>query len=136
MAAVHYIISNSARFDLDEQSLVQEIQQLGLPKENSEALGRQYRENKDKLRDSCASQSLRVNKLTSMDYRIDQVLCTSTGEGSGPLVQLKFAQNRRPQDQNDDKSTTEFACELSVDKFDLLLNELTEAVGILENLTN
>ena len=31
---------------MDEASLVQEIQQLGLPKENSDAIGRQYREHK------------------------------------------------------------------------------------------
>jgi hypothetical protein len=35
---------------LDEISLVQEIQQLGLPKENSEQIARQYREHKDTLR--------------------------------------------------------------------------------------
>ena len=46
IAAVHFIVSNAAKHDLDEASLVQEIQQLGLPKENSDAIGRQYREHK------------------------------------------------------------------------------------------
>ena len=39
-------MGNAAKHDLDEASLVQEIQQLGLPKENSDAIGRQYREHK------------------------------------------------------------------------------------------
>jgi hypothetical protein len=43
---VHFIVANAAKHDLDEASLVQEIQQLGLPKENSDAIGRQYREHK------------------------------------------------------------------------------------------
>lgn len=32
VAAVHFIVTNAAKHDVDESSLVQEIQQLGLPK--------------------------------------------------------------------------------------------------------
>eukprot|EP01035_Chromulina_nebulosa_P019533 gene19533-25431_t len=38
IAATHFIITNACKHDVDELSLIQEIQQLGLPKENSEAL--------------------------------------------------------------------------------------------------
>lgn len=63
---MHFIIANAAKHDLDELSLVQEVQQLGLPKENSDAIGRQYREHKV-LQTFYAFACLRVSTLT--DYR-------------------------------------------------------------------
>eukprot|EP00601_Ochromonadales_sp_CCMP2298_P022932 CAMPEP_0173308122 /NCGR_PEP_ID=MMETSP1143-20121109/21560_1 /TAXON_ID=483371 /ORGANISM="non described non described, Strain CCMP2298" /LENGTH=124 /DNA_ID=CAMNT_0014249489 /DNA_START=22 /DNA_END=393 /DNA_ORIENTATION=- len=60
VAAVHFMLSNAARFGVDEKSLVLEVQQLGLPRENAEVLGRQYREASDLLRARFAEESYRV----------------------------------------------------------------------------
>ena len=55
VAAVHFVLVNAARYDVDETSLTQEIQQLGLPKENAEAITKVYREYKEMLRDNLSS---------------------------------------------------------------------------------
>eukprot|EP01031_Cornospumella_fuschlensis_P038480 gene38480-46772_t len=47
IAALHFMISNSAKYDTDDKVLIQEIQQLGLPKENSDMIAKQYRETKE-----------------------------------------------------------------------------------------
>ena len=65
IAALHFIITNGAKYDIDDATLSNELQQLGLPKgilltypftflqelaEHCDALVRPYRDNKDKLR--------------------------------------------------------------------------------------
>lgn len=42
-------------------------------KENSEALGRQYREHKDVLQEALAQESYRISKLVKTDWRVDCV---------------------------------------------------------------
>jgi hypothetical protein len=49
MASLLFIISNSARFNVNEQQLSIELQQIGLPKESTELLCRSYRSNKNEL---------------------------------------------------------------------------------------
>jgi hypothetical protein len=131
---------NAARFDLDEQSLVQEIQQLGLPKENSEALGRQFRESKDNMRASLSEESFRINRLLGTEFRVDHILASSTpanaasaAPSTGTVINLKFLYDNRPQDSTD-KQIQEFACELTQDKFDLLVKEVSHAITIIESI--
>ena len=38
VAALHFVLSQSAKYDIDDTTLQLEIQQLGLPKENADAL--------------------------------------------------------------------------------------------------
>lgn len=47
VAAIHFMIINAAKYDVDEASLSQEIQQLGLPKANADLITIAYRHNKD-----------------------------------------------------------------------------------------
>ena len=77
IAALHFMITNAAKYDLDDTSLIQEILQLGLPKENTEAIAKQYREFKDQLRIKFADESYRVSRLISTDWRVDQILAAS-----------------------------------------------------------
>jgi hypothetical protein len=151
VAAVHFIVMNAAKFDLDEQSLVQEIQQLGLPKENSDALGRQFRENKDSMRATLSEESFRINRLLSTEFRVDHIIASSSSSSSasasasssatapaavsGTVINLKFVYDNRPQDTTD-RQIKEFACELSQDKFDLLVKEVSHAIQLIESIEN
>ena len=41
VAALQFVLSNSAKYDIDDTTLQLEIQQLGLPKENADVLVRE-----------------------------------------------------------------------------------------------
>lgn len=153
IAAVHFMITNAAKHDLDEQSLVQEIQQLGLPKENSEAIARQYREHKDALRSQFAEDSYKVNRLLSTEWRVDHVIASSkqptesstalSETESAALVHIKFAIDTKPQlgaisqtTPADGDRIQERAFEMSAEKLDILMHELSHAHSLLLNMQN
>lgn len=165
VAAVHFIVANAAKHDVDETSLVQEIQQLGLPKENSEAVGKLYREKKDEMRDRFAADSYTISRLLRTEWRIDRVMASSapssstanggaagTGTTTGDNVtvaHLKLTCDTRTQDGPltaeqqqqlqfrggvDGYRVRELAFEISQEKLDVLVHELTRAQAVLDSL--
>lgn len=77
LAAIAFIITNSARVDIDPTVLNAELQQLGLPKENSDGISRPYRIHRERLRAQAAVDSLRLPRLLSLDWAVDAVVSTS-----------------------------------------------------------
>mmetsp|Transcript_14407 Transcript_14407/g.21614 ORF Transcript_14407/g.21614 Transcript_14407/m.21614 type:complete len:211 (+) Transcript_14407:58-690(+) len=142
IAAVHFIVSNAAKHDLDESSLVQEVQQLGLPKENSEAIARQYREHKDILRQRFAQESYSISSLLSSDWRVDLAITNSSGESTmEPVIQLKLGVDTKPHlggmnSSGDDERVRELAFEMSAEKLNVLIHELTHAQSQMESIEN
>lgn len=143
IAAVHFIVANAAKHDLDELSLVQEIQQLGLPKENSEAIARQYREHKDVLRMRLSDESYRVSSIISTDWRVDLVVASSHDQQSEPIVQLKLLLDTQPHqgpvEANaaiDGVRLREMAFEMDGNKLDVLIRELAHAQSLMESIEN
>lgn len=152
IAAIHFMLTNAAKFDVDEKSLILEIQQLGLPKENSEAIAKQYRDTKDMLRSKFAEDSYRVSKLVSTDWRVDQIIASSQPKDgvedsenriipTGPLVHIKVGIDTKPEvgDSVDifGRSADRFkdiAFEISPQKLDVLIHELTHAYSLLQNI--
>lgn len=150
IAAVNFIVFNAAKHDLDEASLVQEIQQLGLPKENSEAIGKLFKEKKDEMREKLANESYSVTKVLACDWRIDGVIASSENPDAPmeSVAHLKFVLDTRPQDSViegclscDDKGVIadgyrvkELAFECSSENIDLLVHELGRAEAVLDSL--
>ena len=150
IAAVHFMITNAAKHDLDELSFVQEIQQLGLPKENSDAIARQFRDNKDSLRASLAKDSYRISKLLSSGWRVDHIIASGSLDNNAvkikneTLIQLNLLVDTEPQRSNNIINTKNdnllnshiqnISFELSSDKLDILVHELSEAKKLLENV--
>lgn len=60
IAAILFMVKNAAKFDVDEYTFLLEIQQLGLPKENAEAISKQYRDAKDAIQTTLHNTSYRV----------------------------------------------------------------------------
>ena len=119
-------------------SLIQEIQQLGLPRENSEALASQYSEHKDLMRTTFAKDSYRVNKLVSTDWRVDNIISSNANE-SGLSLQLNVKYDSRPQDDklnlgNESSRTQSLTLEMTPDDLNLLIFELGNATKLLENI--
>lgn len=153
IAAVHFMITNAAKHDLDELSFVQEIQQLGLPKENSDAIARQFRDNKDSLRASLSKDSYRISKLISTDWRVDHIIASGSSASNDnnnnvkndTLIQLNLLVDTEPQRSNNisnikndntlvNSHIQNISFELSSDKLDILVHELSEAKKLLENV--
>lgn len=116
--------------------MVQEIQQLGLPKENSDAIARHYRESKDNLRTVFADTSYKVSSLLSTDWRVDLTVASSDGTPPAAVAHMKFVIDTRPQDgtNTSDDRIKHLACEISSDKLDVLIHELTQAQGMLDSI--
>ena len=121
---------------------MQEIQQLGLPKENSEAIARQYREHKDRLRLKLAESSYRYCDVLSTAWRVDLVLASSTNDKPAPIAQVKMTVDSAPHSTSstpaspDGQRVREIAFELSSQKLDVLIHELTQAHVMMESLQN
>ena len=155
VAALDFILRTSASHDIDDATLLQEVQQLGLPKENSEALSRQYRVAKDGLRERLQLQSYRVNRLVGLDWRVDYVLASDasgaedgSGGFEGPTVHLKFSLDQRPFEGHGDgvraaeggglaadgDRVVEAAMEVPLGRFDVLCHELRQAREMVRSL--
>lgn len=151
VAAAHFMIVNAAKYNIDDISLLQEIQQLGLPKENSEALSKQYKDNKNNLRSKLAMDSYKISKLLKTDWRIDHIISSSEKSSSSAKkseeedevelsVHLKLVIDKQPHlstarpDQPDGKRVVEMACELTVERLDLLIDEVASAHDMLVSM--
>jgi len=129
IAALSFIITNGAKYDVEAATLSNELQQLGLPKEHAEALCRALTENKDSLRAKFHAQTLRVNQVESVDWRVDYVLASSSSNNvNAPTVQLCFNVN------NDDGQSTKHAFEIDSEKFRVLLAELQTARAMMNRI--
>jgi len=74
LAALTFILSSAAKYSVDGESLDNELQQLGLPKENAGSLCKVYADNMVKLQQVFSEQSLRVSTLEAVDWRVDYLL--------------------------------------------------------------
>lgn len=129
------MIANAAKYDTDDKVLIQEIQQLGLPKENSDMIAKQYRETKEALRNKFAEDSYRVSKLLSADWRVDTMLASSGGVvAEDRTVHLNLRIDVKP---GEDESKTKYknlAFELSGAKLDTLVKELRQVQHMIESM--
>jgi hypothetical protein len=103
IAGLDFIIANAAKYDIDDNTLGLEIQQLGmhlqyhtlqtswvtsscfpgLPKENSDALLRSYRDSKAELRRGLAQKSFQVGAWCSISTA--EFICVSRLHSSSAL---------------------------------------------------
>jgi hypothetical protein len=63
IASLIFIIQNAARFDVDDQKLLLELQQIGLPKESSDSLARSYKAERERI-----VQQLKQHTLRCMSF--------------------------------------------------------------------
>jgi hypothetical protein len=77
VAAIAFIVRQAARSDVDHLVLNAELQQLGLPRENSDGVSRPFRIHRERLRAQARADSLRAPRLLSLDWRLDAVVATS-----------------------------------------------------------
>ncbi|KAL3679739.1 hypothetical protein R1sor_022695 [Riccia sorocarpa] len=125
IAVLHSFIANAAKFDIDDSTMSKELQQLGLPKEHSDALCTPYLDNKDALQAKFLDQTLKIPALQIGAWQVQQ------GETKSVVMRLTSAKSV---DQTGDKNNDLQLC-LTAEKFHLLLRELKTARSLLDEIS-
>eukprot|EP00299_Pterocystis_sp_00344_P012844 c6224_g1_i1.p1 GENE.c6224_g1_i1~~c6224_g1_i1.p1 ORF type:complete len:204 (+),score=62.24 c6224_g1_i1:36-647(+) len=126
VAALKFIYSSAARFDVSPTTLAKELQQLGLPKEHSDGLCKGFSDRKEFIQSALIKESLTLPRVESVNWRVDYLLDSSAVQTvNEPSVQLQIKTTRsldgvlsQPQNVN---------IELGTDQLSLLLHELRTA---------
>ena len=109
-------VCSAARHDVEDSTLTNELQQLGLPKEHSDSLCRPYQEQKEGLRAQFAKTSLRLPRVEKLDWRVDYVVSSSKmADVESPSVSLTLLTN----------DGTSHTFDVSSDKFAVLYSGAT-----------
>ena len=131
VAGIDFILANSAKYDVDFDTLTQEIQQMGLPKENADALVKSFRDNKDVLRQRLASQSFSLQRLRSLEWRADCVLGSNKLEEiNKPAVQLRVT----TEPPSGGGAAQEASFSMTMDKFQVMYSGLRTARQLMDTL--
>lgn len=131
IACLLFIITNAAKFSVEENTLSDELQQLGLPKENAASLCKAYGTSVDKLKAALQSQVLNLWKLEALDWRLDYILSSSALQKVNETsVHLKLDV------KSPEEATTKVShLELTTEKFQLLLSELKQAEAVIASMS-
>jgi COMM domain containing 4 len=116
--AVHFMLTNSAKHNVDSSSLSQEIMQLGMDREHAAVIKDIYENNKEEFRRIAADTSYRLNRLMKAEWRIDQILVSSNSD-EGEYSEEKVAVVKLTLDRGT------LAFEINEDRLDILLYELS-----------
>eukprot|EP01125_Pyxidicula_operculata_P021461 TRINITY_DN8275_c0_g1_i1.p1 TRINITY_DN8275_c0_g1~~TRINITY_DN8275_c0_g1_i1.p1 ORF type:complete len:198 (+),score=50.67 TRINITY_DN8275_c0_g1_i1:57-650(+) len=131
VAAVTYMIKNSAKYNVKPEVVSQELQQLGLPSGHAGTIEKILLKDKDRLRDYFKSQILKLNRLDSVDWRVDFILASSNlQELNTPSLQLNL--NVRP--SSDPENTESHNFGVDQDKLRVLLHELKVARALMDTI--
>lgn len=130
IAALSFILKSAGKYNVDGESLSNELQQLGLPKEHSVALCKVYADNLEKLQEEFRRQSLRLSRLESIDWRVDYVLGSSElKDVEEPFVQLRL-RVRNP----DNDSIESLSFSLTQEKLKVFLAEMKQANNVMDSV--
>jgi hypothetical protein len=77
LSVLEFIIKNSAKFDVEDLILNQELQQLGLPQENADSISKVFKNQKENIRKKLNQEIFKFNKIESIDYKINYILASN-----------------------------------------------------------
>ena len=119
-AVLHHVITSAAKFDVEGPTLSLELQQLGLPRELSDALVKPYSDARANLRDAATRKTLRFPPLTVAE--------DVPTEGLGQL-KTKAVVCRLGSEVADAQEVV-----MSEAKLDILIHELQQAQASLQDV--
>ncbi|CAL1270814.1 unnamed protein product [Larinioides sclopetarius] len=130
IAAISFILTSSAKHGIDEESLSNELQQLGLPKESTAALCRIFSVKFSLLQEKLKNDSFKLTEVKKIDWQVDHILYSSflKSDVNNPSVKLSF------EVKENDEMTLQ-SINMSSSKFQTLLHELKQACAIMEETT-
>jgi hypothetical protein len=154
------MVTSAAKYDLAEGFFVQEILQLGMPKENADVVASLYRRSKDDLRLHFSESRHLHHRLASTDWRVDRIITSggyqsqnSSSSGgdindssdnnsistttSPYLIHLNLTIDAPPSlssSQETKSSSKIIAFQLDNSKLDLMISELSKAQKLMESI--
>ena len=124
VATLHFILSSSARYNVPEETLELELQQLGLPKEHTEALVAALRDGRAPLHQHLAEVSLRLPKLEGLQWRVAE----DAGAARAHAVDMQLTlRGQAALGASEPPAERMVAMRLSADTLSLLQAELMKA---------
>jgi len=128
IASLLFIISNSARFNVQEQQLSLELQQIGFPKDSAEALCTEFQNVASELIQHLKTKTVRLPKIEGLKWRVDFILSSSKlKQVNQPSIQMQMdiVQKEKREVQ---------AFDVSLDQFRVLHHELATARKLMDQL--
>jgi hypothetical protein len=130
IAALTFIYSNSTRFDVADDVLLAELEQLGLPNDIAKSMAKTYIPYKSELKSHFARRILRLPTVKSAEWRVDYILASSlAGEVDEMSVRVNLQTDKAVEGQPQSVSFESDLVKLSV-----LVNELKQAQLLMESL--
>ena len=74
ISSLCFIIKSSGKFNVDDMMLSQELQQLGLPQDNADAISKVYKKNKDVLRAFLKEDIFSFNKINDVHFKTSYII--------------------------------------------------------------
>ncbi len=132
VAGLDFILQSGCKYNVSDETLSLELNQLGLPKEHCEALAKVYQANKEAMQQRLRAQTLQLTRLDAarpLEWRVDYLLATN----ALPDVHAPTARFRLPLvAPNGDQRAVAF--ELDHEQLRVLLLELREAKAIVDSV--
>eukprot|EP00771_Trimastix_marina_P001427 gnl/Trimastix_PCT/2500.p1 GENE.gnl/Trimastix_PCT/2500~~gnl/Trimastix_PCT/2500.p1 ORF type:complete len:237 (+),score=94.25 gnl/Trimastix_PCT/2500:31-741(+) len=96
-AVLHFILVNAVRFQTPEETLKKELQQLGLPKEIGDAIGKTFVQQRDAIAAALTAETIQLPQFDRAEWRVDYLVTSNTdAELFTPSVHLRL-HTRAPQ---------------------------------------
>jgi len=131
IAAIDFIFSNAAKYDVDSAILPVDLQQLGLPADVVRAMVKEYVASKENLRAYFATQTLTLPRVTKVDWRVDYVVSSNLLQTVNiPSIRMNMELSK----PSDFDSRSSVAFEMTADKFRALYSELKAARALMDGL--
>ena len=77
VAVIDFIIKGAIKYNVEESEFDKELQQVGLPLENSQAFIKSLLKERSGLREAIKNSSFKIARLKSLDYKVGYTLASS-----------------------------------------------------------
>lgn len=124
MACIRFLLINACRFQTNEATFATELQQLGLPAENSQAIARVFNEQNDTIQQHLNENNFTINELVGISGDIP----AETIDCGRITLQL------RNELVNGVQTSTTHRINVQQSDLKILLNELKTVRGIMDEM--
>jgi len=94
IAALTFIFTNATKFQVEQEVLQMELEQLGLPSDICKSICRLYRTSWQELYNVMAARTLKIGGLKSVDWRVDYIFASRTAsslEDTTAMISLDYS---------------------------------------------
>ena len=138
LSALSFILSNAVRNDVDADTLSNELQQLGLPKESANAIKRAYVKNRQSLKRALGKKILALPSVQTsreqLEWSVDYVLSSSILQNvNESLVRFKF-QKKKVKPASSAQPNEPIEVNMTSTQLDSFLHELKTVQTMMQEL--